>query len=131
MMLPKPAGEVLMDATVRIGEGGNITAYRLATKVEFLFPAVIQIQYPHKPVVTLIDRLIELLKDDREENQILRILTWIPDGLVWYNWYLLYIPMLMGPTQDTKLREEWRQRLEKRLQMLDNPEEEKQPHPSD
>ncbi|XP_033612650.1 protein FAM240B-like [Fukomys damarensis] len=30
-----------------------------------------------------------------------------------------------------KLREEWRQRLEKRLQMLDNPEEEKQPHPSD
>ncbi|XP_023420129.1 protein FAM240B [Cavia porcellus] len=29
-----------------------------------------------------------------------------------------------------KLREEWRQRLEKRLGMLDNPEE-KQPHPTD
>uniref|UniRef100_A0A8C2ULY9 Family with sequence similarity 240 member B n=1 Tax=Chinchilla lanigera TaxID=34839 RepID=A0A8C2ULY9_CHILA len=30
-----------------------------------------------------------------------------------------------------KLREEWRQRLEKRLQMLDNPEQEKQPQPAD
>ncbi|KAM6160318.1 protein FAM240B [Erethizon dorsatum] len=30
-----------------------------------------------------------------------------------------------------KLREEWRQRLEKRLQMLDNPGEEKQAQPAD
>ncbi|XP_023579327.1 protein FAM240B-like [Octodon degus] len=29
-----------------------------------------------------------------------------------------------------KLREEWRQRLEKRLQMMDNSEEQKQPQPA-